>query len=112
MIDFTPPSHVQATVSDIHRFINNDLKPIEQNLAGHLQNEHLYLREDGRLAPEVLEAQRTIRKKSADRAFYALHMPKQVGGGGFPDSALQKAVYPRSNLRTSALNSGSLRTWR
>ena len=83
MIDFTPPTHVQKTVSDIRRFISDELKPIEQDLARHLQNEHLYLREDGRLAPEVLEAQRTIRKKSADRGFYALHMPKEVGGGGF-----------------------------
>lgn len=83
MIDFTPPTHVQKTVSDIHRFISDELKPIERDLSEHLTNEHLYLREDGRLAPEVLEAQRTIRKKSADRGFYALHMPKEVGGGGF-----------------------------
>ena len=67
MIDFSPPPHVQATVADIHRFIADELKPIERDLAAHLTNEHLYLREDGRLAPEVLEAQRTIRKRSAAR---------------------------------------------
>ncbi len=61
MIDFSPPPHVQATVSDIHRFIADELEPNQQNLAGHLTNEHLYLREDGRLAPEVLEAQYAIR---------------------------------------------------
>ena len=60
MIDFTPPTHVQQTVSDIHRFINDELKPVERDLAEHLTSEHLYLREDGRLAPEVLEAQRSI----------------------------------------------------
>ena len=83
MIDFTPPSHVQSTVQDIHRFIEHDLKPIERDLAAPLVNEHLYLQEDGNLAPEVLEAQRTIRKKAAQRGLYALHMPKEVGGGGF-----------------------------
>ena len=46
MIDFTPPSYVQKTVGDIHRFINDELKPIERDLADHLTNEHLYLREE------------------------------------------------------------------
>ncbi len=83
MIDFTPPPHVQEKVSAIHRFITADLKPIERDLAGHLANEHLYLQENGNLAPEVLAAQQTIHKKSADRGLYALHMPKEVGGGSF-----------------------------
>jgi acyl-CoA dehydrogenase len=83
MIDLTPPQYVQTIVDDIHRFINLELKPIENDLAAHLTNEHLYLQESGDLAPEVLAAQRLIRKKSAERGFYALHMPKEVGGGGF-----------------------------
>jgi acyl-CoA dehydrogenase len=83
MIDFTPPPHVQQTVRDIHQFIADEITPIERALSAHLVNEHLYLREDGRLAPEVLAAQRSIRTRSADRGLYALHMPKEVGGGGF-----------------------------
>ena len=82
MIDLSPPAHVEKTVSDIHQFIENDLSPIEQDLSQHLINEHLYLRQDGRLAPEVLAAQRTIWKRSAEKGLYALHMPKEVGGGG------------------------------
>jgi acyl-CoA dehydrogenase len=70
-------------VSDIHRFIADELQPLDHDLAAHLTNEHLYLREDGRLAPEVLAAHRAIRKKSAESGLYALHMPKEVGGGGF-----------------------------
>ncbi len=31
----------------------------------------------------MLATQRTIRKKSAERGLYALHMPQKVGGGGF-----------------------------
>ena len=83
MIALSPPPHVQATVTDIRRFIADELQPIERDLAGPLANEHLYLRADGRLAPEVLAAQRAIRKRSAEHGFYALHMPKAVGGGGF-----------------------------
>src|SRR6267142_2635331 len=83
MIDFTPPQHVQKAVSDIHHFVETELKPTERQLAAHLTNEHLYLQEDGRLAPEVLAAQQLIRKKSAERGLYALHMPREVGGGGF-----------------------------
>ena len=83
MIDFTPPPHVEEKVSAIHRFIADDLTPIERDLAAHLTNEHLYLQENGNLAPEVLAAQRTIRKMSADRGLYALHMPTEVGGGSF-----------------------------
>ncbi len=83
MIDFTPPPHVQEKVDNIHRFIADELKPIERDLAEHLANEHLYLQENGNLAPEVLAAQQTIRKMSADRGLYALHMPKEVGGGSF-----------------------------
>ena len=82
MIDLSPPAHVEKTVRDIHQFIENDLSPIEQDLSQHLINEHLYLRQDGRLAPEVLAAQQTIRKRSAEQGLYALHMPKEVGGGG------------------------------
>ena len=81
MIDLSPAAHVEKTVSDIHQFIENDLAPIEKDLSQHLINEHLYLRQDGRLAPEVLAAQRTIRKRSAEKGLYALHMPKEVGGG-------------------------------
>ena len=83
MIDFSPPANVEQTVRDIHRFIENDIAPIEHSLADHLINEHLYLREDGRLAPEMLTAQQTIRKRSAQQGLYALHMPQAVGGGGF-----------------------------
>lgn len=83
MIDFTPPPYVQTTVADIHRFIADELKPIERDVATYLTNEHLYLQANGNLAPEVLAAQRAIRKKSAERGLYALHMPKEVGGGSF-----------------------------
>jgi hypothetical protein len=34
-------------VSDIHHFIDDELKPIERDLAGHLPNEHRYLRAAG-----------------------------------------------------------------
>jgi len=82
MIDLSPPEHVITTVRAIHRFIEAEALPIEQDLSQHLINEHLYLRQDGRLAPEVLAAQQTIRKRSAEQGLYALHMPKEVGGGG------------------------------
>ena len=82
MIDLSPPEHVTTTVRAIHRFIEAEALPIEQGLSQHLINEHLYLRQDGRLAPEVLAAQQTIRKRSAEQGLYALHMPKEVGGGG------------------------------
>ncbi len=83
MIDFSPPAHVQTAVGDIKRFIASDIRPMERELADYLTNEHLYLQADGRLAPPILAAQRTIRKMSAERGLYALHMPTEVGGGGF-----------------------------
>ena len=51
MIDFSPPAHVQTAVGDIKRFIADDIRPMERELADYLTNEHLYLQADGRLAP-------------------------------------------------------------
>ena len=56
---------------------NDELKPVERNLTEHLTNEHLYLREDGRLTPEVLEPNAAF----CDEAFYRIARNLRIPGG-------------------------------
>jgi alkylation response protein AidB-like acyl-CoA dehydrogenase len=88
MVDFTPTERAQLTLQGIRKFVADIVRPKEEEIAEHLTDSRKYLDQDGKLHPVVIEARREIHRKSAEAGFYALHLPAEVGGGGFSRSEM------------------------
>jgi acyl-CoA dehydrogenase len=86
--DFEPPSHVQPTVERLHEFIETEVSEIEAAYEEYLGDPIDYLDDEGKLRPEVREAQAEVRRRSAEEGLYALHLPEELGGGGVPQRDL------------------------
>jgi alkylation response protein AidB-like acyl-CoA dehydrogenase len=88
MVDFTPTERTQLTLQSIRRFVANVVRPKEEEIEAYLTDNRKYLDQDGKLHPVVMEARKEIHQKSAEAGFYALHLPEEVGGGGFTRSEM------------------------
>ncbi|MFB6346910.1 MAG: acyl-CoA dehydrogenase family protein [bacterium] len=82
---FEVDQETQMILDSIDEFIEQEVKPIENELGETYTNPRLARRENGLLVDEVVEAIETIRKKSADAGFYAMIMPEEHGGEGISD---------------------------
>lgn len=82
MVDFAVPDDVRMIRDAVGAFVEKEVKPEEKKLAHLLEDERRSLTDEGLLRPEIVEAVRRIRKKSADAGYYAMHMPESVGGAG------------------------------
>lgn len=80
-IDFTLDEETRMIVDSLDDFIEQEVVPIHSDLGETYDNPRLRYQEDGRFDPEVLEAIRTIRRKSAEAGFYAMNLPSEYGGG-------------------------------
>lgn len=83
-IDLEPSDETQAVVKGVRDFADKHAAELEERFPRYLEDERTYLREDGRLKQEIVDAIDELRRKSAKSGFYALTMPKEVGGGGRP----------------------------
>lgn len=83
-IDFEPSDETRAVVKGVTDFADKHAGELEERFPRFLEDEQAYLREDGRLDPEIVDAIDALRRKSAEAGFYALSMPEEVGGGGRP----------------------------
>lgn len=88
MVDFTPTERTQLILQSIRRFVANVVRPKEEEIEEYLTDNRKYLDQDGKLHPVVMEARKEIHRKSAEAGFYALHLPEEVGGGGFARSEM------------------------
>jgi alkylation response protein AidB-like acyl-CoA dehydrogenase len=80
LVDFRLRPDEQAMVEDLGRFVDERVVPLQEKLS--TKHESDYIRPDGSIQPELLRHSREIRRESAKRGFYAMHMPAEVGGGG------------------------------
>jgi acyl-CoA dehydrogenase len=80
--NFQPPERVQPITERVHEFIETEVKEVEKEYEKYLGEPVSYLDEDAKLRPEIHEAQSEVRRRSADKGLYALHLPEEVGGGG------------------------------
>lgn len=99
-ITFAPeaPPQLQPLLDEIEKFIEEVARPIEERHRALLEDERLHLEPDGRLSLPFHEARMEIRAASGRAGYFALHMPKEMGGGGLSLRDMmfvQEAVYRR-----------------
>lgn len=82
MVDFAIPDEVRMIRDGVAAFVEKEVVPEEKRLARFLQDDRHALADDGRLRPEIVDAVKRIRRKSAQAGWYAMHMPEGVGGAG------------------------------
>jgi acyl-CoA dehydrogenase len=73
-MDFAVPEDLQQLVGSFRSFLDREVLPLEEEFAPQLEADDL--------SPEILDAARRLRARSAELGFYAAHMPESVGGGG------------------------------
>jgi len=81
-VSFATDQETRLILDSIDEFIEREVEPIEERLGETNENPRLRHQADGRIVPEVLEAIREVRKKSAEAGFYAMNLPEDVGGEG------------------------------
>jgi alkylation response protein AidB-like acyl-CoA dehydrogenase len=82
MVDFRLNADEQKSIERLTAFLDAEVVPHQERYAQLARHEGNVIMADGRLAPELIELSRKIRRKSAAEGFYAMHMPAEVGGGG------------------------------
>lgn len=106
-----PPPHVAAILERLHHFVAGQVVPVEEDLArrqaGRPASTTPDLDADGTLSVVVREARAEVRRRSAAAGFYALHLPRELGGGGLGRADMlfvEEAVYAMGlGLRPSIL---------
>jgi acyl-CoA dehydrogenase len=87
---------VKGAISGITGFIDSEVLPMEQEMGDLLTNERKFFDETGRAVPEVLEARKQVRMKSAAAGYYGMFAPESVGGGDLgirPMVFVEEALY-------------------
>lgn len=79
-VNFSVDEETRLILSSIDEFIEQEVRPIENELGETYTNPRKRHQDDGRLVPDVVDALQTVRKKSADAGFYAMNLPETVGG--------------------------------
>jgi len=67
---------------NLEEFIEQEVKPIQDELGETYSNPRLRCEPSGRIVPEVIDAMEEIRRRSAEAGYYAMNLPEDVGGGG------------------------------
>ncbi len=104
MVDLEPSPRVVETLKALDAFVEREVKPLERELERRLEARGaptrtlVHLEPDGTLSPAVWELRREVARRSAAAGFYNLHLPVDVGGGGFSRAEMffvEEAVYAR-----------------
>lgn len=82
MVDFTVPDEIRLIRDGVGSFVQTEVAAERKRLGKTLSDEARSLGEDGFLKPEIVEAIKRLRRKSAAAGWYAMHMPESVGGAG------------------------------
>jgi alkylation response protein AidB-like acyl-CoA dehydrogenase len=83
-MDFAEPEIVRALTKQIDRFLETEVKPLEEEYDQFLGEDAERHRVDGDGHPvqPFVEVREEVQHRSVEAGFYAMHMPKEVGGGG------------------------------
>ena len=81
-VSFETDEETELVLQNLDEFVEREVKPIADELGETLTNPRLGHEPNGRLTDEVLEAIDEVRRKSAEAGYYAMNMPREVGGEG------------------------------
>lgn len=98
MVDFNLNADEQKFIERLHAFLDAEVTPHHEKYRERASHEGNIIQLDGTIFPDLIELSREVRRKSAAEGFYAMHMPKEVGGGGFRRVAVleaNRAVFQR-----------------
>lgn len=82
MINFSVPEEIKEVIASIDRFIEIEIKPLEQKFAKELENERYLYDENGYYTKEIQAALKEIRMKSAEAGFFTMFGLPELGGTG------------------------------
>jgi acyl-CoA dehydrogenase len=81
-----PADGTEVTSEDVaeglFRFIDSEVMPLQRRLDEFYADPRRYWADDGRLAPEIVDARRQARMASAQAGYYSMFCPIELGGGG------------------------------
>jgi alkylation response protein AidB-like acyl-CoA dehydrogenase len=83
-MNFETPDMVDAFRTELDRFIELEVKPLESEYDQFLgeTGEQAMVDEEGKVVDEYLEVMDKIQRKSVEAGFYTMQLPERVGGGG------------------------------
>jgi acyl-CoA dehydrogenase len=81
-LSFELDEETRMICENLEEFIEQEVKPIQEELGETYSNPRLRCEPSGRLVDEVVDAMAEIRRRSAEAGYYAMNLPEDVGGGG------------------------------
>jgi acyl-CoA dehydrogenase len=87
---------VKQATNGLLGLIDSEVLPLEQELGSMLIDERKFFDQTGKAVPEVLEARKQVRMKSAAAGYYGMFAPESVGGGDLgirPMVFVEEAMY-------------------
>ncbi|WP_255196228.1 acyl-CoA dehydrogenase family protein [Halorarius litoreus] len=81
-VSFDTDEETRLILSSLDEFVEQEVEPLQDELGDTWSNPRLRHEVNGQFVPDVLDAIRTVRKRSADAGFYAANLPEDVGGQG------------------------------
>jgi acyl-CoA dehydrogenase len=79
-VSFDTDEETNLILQSLDDFLEQEVKPIADDLGEVLTNPRVNRERDGRMTDELLEGINKVRRKSAEAGFYAMNMPEEVGG--------------------------------
>jgi alkylation response protein AidB-like acyl-CoA dehydrogenase len=80
--DLRVPEHMSEMLARVDRLYADEVAPRNEALKARLDDESLYLDDDGKLHPEIIAARRDIMAAAGAAGVYSAHLPTSLGGGG------------------------------
>jgi len=102
-VSFATDQETRLILDSLDDFIDREVEPVVEGLGETYENPRLRHEPDGRLVPEVIDAIREIRRKSAEAGFYAMNLPEDVGGEG-----VSPVTWYRAKRHVAARGAGGL----
>jgi len=81
-VSFAVGEETRLVLDNLEAFIDQEVRPLQAELGETYHNPRLRNTPEGQLDDAVVEAIRTVRRRSAEAGFYAMNLPEEVGGGG------------------------------
>ncbi len=91
MVSFHLSANEQKFMERLEHFLDAEVTPHHEKYRERARHEANIIQPDGTLFPDLMDLARSVRRKSGAEGFYAMHMPEEVGGGGFRRVAVVEA---------------------